>query len=115
MCGLFSHIILTFSVQVGKTRTEADEYCARLAKAEQEAQAVRGELDQEIEQVRRDMLGKLAELEPLPEALRHCELKLQEAQERERSQERRSIELNTTQAELRMKVSLLHQSKTATL
>lgn len=100
----YESLLDSYKIQVGKTRTEADEYCARLAKAEQEAQAVRGELDQEIEQVRRDMLGKLAELEPLPEALRHCELKLQEAQERERSQERRSIELNTTQAELRMKL-----------
>lgn len=91
--------------QVGKTRAEADEYHAQLAQVEQEAQAVRGELDQEIEAVRRELLGRLAELEPLPEALRRSELQLQEAQDRERSQERRSMELSTTLTDLRMKVT----------
>uniref|UniRef100_A0A3B4ZR02 Outer dense fiber protein 2 n=1 Tax=Stegastes partitus TaxID=144197 RepID=A0A3B4ZR02_9TELE len=92
------------SYKVGKTRAEADEYCARLAQAEQEAQVVRGELEQEIEEVRRELLGRLAELEPLPEALQRTQLLLQEAQDRERSQERRSMELSTTLTDLRMKV-----------
>lgn len=65
----------------------------------------RGELEQEIDEVRRDLLGRLAELEPLPEALRRSELQLQEAQDRERSQERRSMELSTTLIDLRMKVT----------
>lgn len=64
-----------------------------------------GELEQEIDVVRRDLLGRLAELEPLPEALRRSELQLQEAQDRERSQERRSMELSTTLIDLRMKVT----------
>lgn len=63
------------------------------------------ELEQEIEQVRRQLLERLAELEPLPEALRRSELQLQEAQERERSQERRSMELSSTLTDLRMKVT----------
>uniref|UniRef100_A0A3B3ZHL3 Outer dense fiber protein 2 n=1 Tax=Periophthalmus magnuspinnatus TaxID=409849 RepID=A0A3B3ZHL3_9GOBI len=91
------------SYKIQKTRAEADEYCARLAKAEQDALTVREVLDQEIQQVRRDLLGKLAELEPLPEALREAELKLQEAQERERHQEMCSKELETTINELRLK------------
>lgn len=97
--------IVPMLAQVGKTRAEADEYHAQLAQVEQEAQAVRGELDQEIEAVRRELLGRLAELEPLPEALRRSELQLQEAQDRERSQERRSMELSTTLTDLRMKVT----------
>ena len=97
--------ILTDPPQVGKTRAEADEYRSRLAQAEREAQAVRRELEQELETVRRDLLGRLAELEPHPEALRRCELQLQEAQDRERSQERRSMELGSTLTELRLKVS----------
>lgn len=66
---------------------------------------MRGELEQEIEDVRRKLLGRLAELEPLPEALGRSELKLQEAQERERSLERRSIELGTDLTDLRLKVT----------
>lgn len=98
---------LNNTTQVGKTQTEADEYCARLAHAEQEAQAERGELEKEIEEVRKELLGQLAELEPLPEALRRSELLLQEAQDRERSQERHSMELSTTLTDLHMKVATL--------
>ncbi|XP_028273483.1 outer dense fiber protein 2 isoform X2 [Parambassis ranga] len=100
----YESLLDSYKLQVGKTRAEADEYCARLAQAEKEAQAVRGELELEIEEVRRDLLGRLVELEPLPEALRRSNLQLQEAQERERSQERRSLELSTTLTDLRMKV-----------
>uniref|UniRef100_UPI0037E77C58 outer dense fiber protein 2 n=1 Tax=Semicossyphus pulcher TaxID=241346 RepID=UPI0037E77C58 len=100
----YESLLDSYKIQVGKTRAEADEYCARLAQAEREAQAVRGELEQEIEEVRRELLGRLTELEPLPEALRRSKVQLQEAQERERSQERRSMELSTTLTDLRMKV-----------
>uniref|UniRef100_A0A8C6TS79 Outer dense fiber protein 2 n=1 Tax=Neogobius melanostomus TaxID=47308 RepID=A0A8C6TS79_9GOBI len=100
----YENLIASYKIQVGKTRAEADEYCARLAKAEVDALAVQGELDQEIEQVRRDLLGRLAELEPLPEALRHAELKLQEAQERENNQESCSKELSKTINELLLKL-----------
>uniref|UniRef100_A0A8C4ESN9 Outer dense fiber protein 2 n=2 Tax=Dicentrarchus labrax TaxID=13489 RepID=A0A8C4ESN9_DICLA len=100
----YESLLDSYKIQVGKTRAEADEYCARLAQAEREAQAVRRELEQEIEEVRRELLGRLAELEPLPEALRHTELQLREAQDMERNQERRSMELSTTLTDLRMKV-----------
>ena len=65
---------------------------------------MRGGLEQELEEVRRELLERLAELEPLPEAVRRSELQLQETQDRERSQERRSMELSTTLTDLRMKV-----------
>lgn len=93
------------SFQVGKTRAEADDYRARLARAQQEAQLVRGELEREMEAVRSELLGRLAALEPLPEALRRSELQLQEAQDRERSLERRGAELSAALTELRVKVS----------
>lgn len=92
-------------MQVQKTRAEADDYSAYLAKAEREAKAVRAQLEQEIDMVRKELLGRLAELEPLPEALRCSELQRQEAEERERSQERHSSELSATLTDLRMKVS----------
>lgn len=90
---------------MGKTRAEADEYCARLAQAEQKAVAVRAELEQEIDEVRKELLGRLTGLEPLPEALARSQLQLQEAQDRERSLEKRSLELSTNLTDLRMKVS----------
>ncbi|TDH01775.1 hypothetical protein EPR50_G00166160 [Perca flavescens] len=100
----YESLLDSYKIQVGKTRAEALEYQAQLAQAEQEAQAVRGELEQEVEEVRRELLGRLAELESLPEALRRSELQLQEAQDRESSQDRRSMELSTTLTDLRMKV-----------
>ncbi|KAK9533048.1 hypothetical protein VZT92_010401 [Zoarces viviparus] len=100
----YESLLDSYRMQVGKTRAEADEYRARLAQAEQEAQAVRRELEQEVEEVRSELLGRLAALEPLPEALRRSELQLQEAQDREHSQERRSTELSTTLTDLRVKV-----------
>ncbi|XP_055009571.1 outer dense fiber protein 2 isoform X1 [Boleophthalmus pectinirostris] len=100
----YERLIDSYKIQVGKTRAEVDEYCAHLAKAEQDALTVREELDQEVQQVRRDLLRKLAELEPLPEALCHTELKLQEAQERELHQEMCRKELETTINELHLKV-----------
>ncbi|XP_060928890.1 outer dense fiber protein 2 [Limanda limanda] len=100
----YESLVDSYKIQVGKTRAEADEYCTRLARAEREAQAVRGRLEQEVEEVRRELLGRITELQPLPDTLRHTELQLQEAQERERSQERRSVELSTTLTDLRMKV-----------
>ncbi|XP_026153235.1 outer dense fiber protein 2 isoform X3 [Mastacembelus armatus] len=103
----YESLLDSYKIQVEKTRAEADEYGTRLTKAERDAQMVRGELEQEIEEVRRELLGRLAELEPLPEALQRSELQLQEAQERERSQERRSMELSTTLTDLRMKVTVL--------
>ncbi|KAL6097266.1 odf2 [Pungitius sinensis] len=100
----YDSLLDSYKMQVGKTRAEADDYRARLARAQQEAQLVRRELEQEVETVRSELLGRLAALEHLPEALQRSELQLQEAQDRERSQERRSTELSATLTELRMKV-----------
>uniref|UniRef100_A0A672M7K9 Outer dense fiber protein 2 n=1 Tax=Sinocyclocheilus grahami TaxID=75366 RepID=A0A672M7K9_SINGR len=99
----YESLVDSYKAQVQKTRAEADEYSARLQVAESEAQAVRDELDQEIQKVRKQLQGRLVELEPLPEALRHAELQLQEAHEKERLQERRNTELGTSLAELRIK------------
>nr|XP_040054144.1 outer dense fiber protein 2 isoform X1 [Gasterosteus aculeatus aculeatus] len=100
----YDSLLDSYKMQVGKTRAEADDYRARLARAQQEAQLVRGELEREMEAVRSELLGRLAALEPLPEALRRSELQLQEAQDRERSLERRGAELSAALTELRVKV-----------
>ncbi|XP_037835212.1 outer dense fiber protein 2 [Kryptolebias marmoratus] len=100
----YEDLLDSFKLQVGKTRAEADDYHARLAQAEREARSVREELEQEIQEVRGELLGRLTELEPLPEALRRSELQLEEAQDRERNQERRNMELSSTMTDLRMKM-----------
>ncbi|XP_055791713.1 outer dense fiber protein 2-like isoform X2 [Salvelinus fontinalis] len=100
----YESLVDSYKTQVVKTRAEADEYCARLGQAEREAREVRDQLESEVEVVRRELLGRLTELEPLPEALRRSEVLLEEAQDREHAQERRSTELSTVLADLRMKV-----------
>ncbi|XP_047227770.1 outer dense fiber protein 2 isoform X3 [Girardinichthys multiradiatus] len=100
----YETLLDSYKIQVGKTRAEADQYCSQVAQAEHEAQLVREELEKEIEAVRRELLGRLSELEALPEALRRCQLQLQEAQDQERSQERQNVELSTNLTELRLKM-----------
>ncbi|XP_066501201.1 outer dense fiber protein 2 [Hoplias malabaricus] len=100
----YESLVESYKLQLQKTRAEADEYSIRLQQAEREARVLRENLDQEMEQVRKQMTGRLTELEPLPEALRRSELQLQEAQEKEYTQERRNTELTTTLADLRIKV-----------
>ncbi|CAL8386857.1 unnamed protein product [Boreogadus saida] len=93
-----------YKTQVAKTRAEADEYCVRLGRAEREALGVRQELEREVDQVRRELLSRLTELEPLPDALRRSELLLQETHDREHTQGRQSLELGSALADLRRKV-----------
>uniref|UniRef100_A0A674E3K4 Outer dense fiber protein 2 n=1 Tax=Salmo trutta TaxID=8032 RepID=A0A674E3K4_SALTR len=118
----YESLVDSYKTQVVKTRVEADEYCARLGQAEREVREVQDQLESEVEVVRRELLGRLTELEPLPEALRRSEVLLEEAQDREHAQERRSTELSTVLADLRMKVEqqgsqveLLRQKKSALL
>ncbi|XP_031664823.1 outer dense fiber protein 2 isoform X1 [Oncorhynchus kisutch] len=118
----YESLVDNYKTQVVKTRAEADEYCARLGQAEREAREVRDQLESEVEAVRRELLGRLTELEPLPEALRRSEVLLEEAQDREHAQERRSTELSIVLADLRIKVEqqgsqveLLRQKKSVLL
>uniref|UniRef100_A0A3Q2GE98 Outer dense fiber protein 2 n=1 Tax=Cyprinodon variegatus TaxID=28743 RepID=A0A3Q2GE98_CYPVA len=90
--------------QVGKTRAEAEQCSSQVAQAEREAQSVKEELEKEIEEVRRELLGRLSDLEALPESLRRCQLQLQDAQDQERLLERRNVELSTNLTELRLKM-----------
>uniref|UniRef100_A0A8C8GKD6 Outer dense fiber protein 2 n=1 Tax=Oncorhynchus tshawytscha TaxID=74940 RepID=A0A8C8GKD6_ONCTS len=118
----YESLVDNYKAQVVKTRAEADEYCARLGQAEREVREVRDQLESEVEAVRRELLGRLTELEPLPEALRRSEVLLEEAQDREHAQERRSTELSIVLADLRIKVEqqgsqveLLRQKKSVLL
>ncbi|KAF5903697.1 outer dense fiber protein 2 isoform X1, partial [Clarias magur] len=100
----YESLVDSYKIQLQKTRAEADEYSLHAQQAEREARTLREELDQELDQARKQLMGRLNELEPLPDTLRRTEFQLQEAQENERVQERRNNELTTSLAELRVKV-----------
>ncbi|KAK6312999.1 hypothetical protein J4Q44_G00163460 [Coregonus suidteri] len=90
--------------KVQRARSESEEYCLKLEISEKHAQEMKADLEREIEQVRRQLLGRLKELESLPERLKRSELQLREAQEETHTQERRNTEQNNTLSELRHKV-----------
>lgn len=83
---------------------EVDDYRLKLELADKEVQEVRAELDREVEVVRRQLLGRLAELEPLPGLLERTEQQLREAEEQVQEQERRSSEQSNGLSDLRLKV-----------
>lgn len=91
-------------LQVQRARLESEEYCLKLDISEKHAQGMKADLEREIEQVRRQLLGRLKELEPLPERLKRSELQLRVAQEETQTQERRNTEQNNALSELRHKV-----------
>uniref|UniRef100_A0A4W5N605 Outer dense fiber protein 2 n=2 Tax=Hucho hucho TaxID=62062 RepID=A0A4W5N605_9TELE len=90
--------------KVQRARLESEEYCLKLEISEKHAQGMKADLEREIEQIRTQLLGRLKELEPLPERLKHSELQLRVAQEETQTQERRNTEQNNALSELRHKV-----------
>ncbi|XP_058861439.1 outer dense fiber protein 2-like isoform X1 [Acipenser ruthenus] len=100
----YGSLVDSYKSQVLKTRSEADEYSLKLELAEEEGQQIREELNKEIDLVRRQLQGRMSELEPLPELLKLTELKLQESQEQVQSCDRRAAEQSSALTELRVKV-----------
>ncbi|KAJ8263316.1 hypothetical protein COCON_G00157730 [Conger conger] len=100
----YDNLVDSYKSQLHTARVEVDEYRLKLELAEKEAQEVRVELDREVEVVRRQLLGRLAELEPLPELLKRTEQQLWEAEEQLHEQEKRSSEQSSGLTELRLKV-----------
>ncbi|KAI1900679.1 hypothetical protein AGOR_G00052390 [Albula goreensis] len=100
----YEGLIDSYKSQVQKMQLEVDDYRLKLELAEKQAQEVRVELDQEVEVVRRQLLGRLAELELLPELLKRTEQRLREAEEQAHLHERRSTEQSSTLSEVRFKV-----------
>ncbi|KAG7480550.1 hypothetical protein MATL_G00057400 [Megalops atlanticus] len=100
----YESLVDNYKSQLQKTRAEVDEHRLKLEAAEKEAQEVRAELEREVEAVQRQLLGRLKELEPLPEALRRTEQQLREAEEQVQAHERRSTEQSSTLADVRLKV-----------
>ncbi|XP_039620251.1 outer dense fiber protein 2-like isoform X2 [Polypterus senegalus] len=100
----YENLVDNYKSQILKTRTEADEYCLKLEMAERESQKLHEEVNKEVELVRRQLQGRLTDLEPLPELLKATELKLQDCQEQVQSYEKKTVEQSTILTELRVKV-----------
>lgn len=92
------------SLQVQQARLESDEYCLKLERTQKEAREVKASLERETEQVRRELLGRLRELEALPDRLRRTEQQLREAQQEAEAHERRNMEHSSALSEVRHKV-----------
>lgn len=93
-----------FSVQVQQARLESEECCLKLEMTQKEAREVKVSLEREKEQVRRELLGRLRELEALPDRLRRTEQQLRDAQQEADVHERRNMEHNSSLSEVRHKV-----------
>ncbi len=99
-----------FSVQVQQARLESEEFCLKLEVTEKEAREVKVSLEREKEQVRRELLGRLRELETLPDKLRRTEQQLRDAQQEADAHERRNMEHNSSLSEVRHKVPKIYYS-----
>lgn len=93
-----------FLVQVQQARLESEESRLKLETAQKEAREVEASLEREREQVRRELLGRLRELETLPNRLRRTEQQLRDAQQEADAHERRNMEHNSSLSEVRHKV-----------
>lgn len=93
-----------FSAQVQQVRLESEEHRLKLEATQEEAREATVSLERETEQVRRELLGRLGEMEALPDRLRRAELQLRGARQEADAHERRNAEHNSALAEVRQKV-----------
>lgn len=77
-----------------------------------EAQEARLSLEREKEQVRRELLGRVRELETLTEKLRRSEQQRRDAQQEAEARERRNMEHGVALSEVRHKVGVGTQMTT---
>lgn len=74
---------------------------------QKEAREVKLSLESEKELVRRELLGRLRDLEALPEKLRRTEQQLKDAQQEADAHERRNMEHSSALSEVRHKVCMI--------
>uniref|UniRef100_I3K8W4 Outer dense fiber protein 2 n=1 Tax=Oreochromis niloticus TaxID=8128 RepID=I3K8W4_ORENI len=100
----YENLVEKYKKKVQQARLESEEYCLKLEAVQKEALDVQVVLEREKEQVRRELLGRLRELETLPDRLRKTEQQLREAQQEADARERRNMENNSALSEVRHKV-----------
>ncbi|XP_037632571.1 outer dense fiber protein 2-like isoform X2 [Sebastes umbrosus] len=98
------NLVEKYKKKVQQVRLESEEYCLQLEMTQKEAREVKVSLERETEQLRRELLGRLRELETLPDRLRRTEQQLRDAQLEADAHERRNMEHNSALSEVRHKV-----------
>ncbi|XP_044051158.1 outer dense fiber protein 2-like isoform X2 [Siniperca chuatsi] len=98
------NLVEKYKKKVHQARLESEEYCLKLEMTQKEVREVRVSLERDKEQVRRELLGRLRELETLPDRLRRTEQQLRDAQQEADAHERRNMEHNSALSEVRHKV-----------
>ncbi|XP_034397466.1 outer dense fiber protein 2-like [Cyclopterus lumpus] len=93
-----------YKKKLQQVRLESEEHRLKLEEAREEAREAKASLQVEAEQVRRELLGRLRELEALPDRLRRAEQQLRGARQEADAHERRNVERNAALAEVRHKV-----------
>lgn len=99
-------------MQVQQARLQSEEQRLKLEAVQREALEVQVSLEREKEQVRRELLGRLRELETLPDRLRRSEQQLRDAQQEADAHEKRRVEQSSALSDVRHKVlnRLLHHT-----
>lgn len=92
--------------QVQQLRLESEEHSLKLEVTQTEAQEAKLCLEREKEQVRRELLGRVRELETLTEKLRRSEQQRRDAQQEAEAHERRNVEHGAALSEVRHKVGV---------
>ncbi|XP_054467331.1 outer dense fiber protein 2-like [Anoplopoma fimbria] len=98
------NLVEKYKKKVQQVRLESEEHCLKLALTQEEAREARVSLERETEQVRRELLGRIREMEALPDRLRRTEQQLRAAQQEADAHQRRNEEHNAAIAEVRHKV-----------
>ncbi|XP_053182226.1 outer dense fiber protein 2-like [Scomber japonicus] len=98
------NLVEKYKKKVQSARLESEECCLKLEATQKEAREVSSSLEREKEQVRRELLGRLRELETLPDRLKRTEQQLRDAQQDADVHQRRNVEHNAALSEVRHKV-----------
>ncbi|XP_026198296.1 outer dense fiber protein 2-like isoform X2 [Anabas testudineus] len=100
----YENLVEKYKKKVQQARLESEEYCIKLEMTQKEAREVKVCLEREMEQVKRELLGRLRELEPLPDRLRRTEQQLRDAQHEAEAHDRRNMEHSSALSDVRHKV-----------
>ncbi|XP_028269228.1 outer dense fiber protein 2-like [Parambassis ranga] len=93
-----------YKKKLQQARVESEEHCLKMELLQKEAREVKVSLELEKERVKRELLGRLRELETLPDRLRRTEQQLRDAQQEADAHNRRNMAHSSALSEVRHKV-----------
>ncbi|KAM8885861.1 outer dense fiber protein 2-like isoform 4-T6 [Spinachia spinachia] len=98
------NLVEKYKKKVQQVRLESEEHRLQLEATREEAREAQASLEVEAERVKRELLGRLEELEALPDRLRRAEQRLRGAEREADAHQRRNEEHGSALAEVRRKV-----------